>query len=199
MTSTLGSKRYRSGACIFLVAPFCRSGEMRSWRGRASVRLIHKSKIKSLVEDEVMQTTKILRNARRPLRSVVRKLNRWQNPMLAGTISDLSDDEIDEALAHAGLMRKDLFTPNNAIAQYRFRMACMVTALGIDVEQMVKDHWASLKDADFNCSRCTETGRCLRWLEWGRPNAAPTVFCPNAPVFMSIAAEQVDSRRRNSM
>jgi len=147
----------------------------------------------------VNQIMNILRDAHRPFHSIARKLQSWQNPILARTISDLSDDEIDNALALTGLTRKDLFTPKNAIAQYRFRMACMLTTLGINVEQAVREHWAPLKDADYNCSRCTQTGRCLRWLEWGRPNTGPQVFCPNATFFMSIAADQVESRLRDNM
>jgi hypothetical protein len=144
-------------------------------------------------------TSQIVRNARRPVVSIVRELHKWLNPALARTLSDLSDDELDSALTRASLTREDLFTPNGAIAQHRFRMACMLTALGIKVEPTVREHWAALKEADHKCSKCTQTGRCLRWLEWGRPNTAPTVFCPNAPFFLSVAADQVDSRLRDSM
>lgn len=136
---------------------------------------------------------------RRLLRSIADKMCRWQNPVLARTLSDLSDDEIDDALARAGLTRKDLFTAGDTIAQYRARMAYMLATLGIDVEQAVSEHWASLKHADHKCSRCTQTGRCHRWLEWGRPNTGPQVFCPNATFFMSIVADQVESRLRDNM
>ena len=137
--------------------------------------------------------------ASRSLRSIAYKLRRWQNPALARTLSELSDDEIDNALARAGLTRKDLFTPDNAIAQYRFRMGCMLTTLGINVEQTVREHWAPLKDADYNCSRCTQTGQCLRWLQWGRPNTGPQSFCPNTTFFNSMVADQVESRLRDNM
>ena len=136
---------------------------------------------------------------RRLLRSIADKMRRWQNPVLARTISDLSDDEIDNALARAGLTRKDLFTPDNAIAQYRFRMACMLTTLGINIEQAIREDWATLKDADNKCSRCTQTRQCLRWLEWGRPNTGPQAFCPNATFFKLMVADQVESRLRDNM
>jgi len=137
--------------------------------------------------------------ARRPLKSIADKVRRWQNPALARALSELSNDEIDNALLRAGLTRKDLFTAGDAIAQYRVRMAYMLTTLGINVEQAVREHWASLKDADCNCSQCNQTGRCLRWLEWGRPNTGPQGFCPNATFFMSIVADQVESRLRERM
>ena len=137
--------------------------------------------------------------ARRPLRSISDKVRRWQNPALARTLSDLSDDEIDNALVRAGLTRKDLFTAGDSIAQYRVRMAHMLAMLGIDVEQAVREHWASLKDADCNCSQCAQTGPCHRWLEWGRPNTGPQAFCPNATFFMSIVADQVETRLRERM
>ena len=137
--------------------------------------------------------------ARRLLRSIANKVRRWHNPALAQPLSDLSDDEIDDALIRAGLTRKDLFAPNNAIAQHRFRIAQMLATVGIDVGQLVSDDWASLKHADHKCSRCTQTGRCHRWLEWGRPNTGPQVFCPNATFFMSIVADQVESRLRANM
>ena len=128
--------------------------------------------------------------ARRPLRSIVDKMRRWHNPVLARTLSDLRDDEIDDALVRARLTRKDLFAPDDAIAQHRVRMALMLATLGIDVSQVVRGHWASLKHAEQNCARCTQTGLCNRWLEGGTPKNGPQTFCLNATFFMSIGAEQ---------
>lgn len=111
----------------------------------------------------------------------------------------MSDAEIDAALARANLDRGDLFRPGSSIASYRFRMACMLTALGIRSDDAVRDHWNALKEADGKCSRCKETGRCVRWLEWGRPNTAPSVFCPNAALFLSLVDEQTESRAREGL
>lgn len=137
--------------------------------------------------------------ARRLLRSIADKVRRWHNPALARTLSDLTDDEIDDALARAGLTRKDLFVSDNAIAEHRVRIAQMLAALGIDVGQLVSEDWASLKHVDHKCSRCTQTGQCHRWLEWGRPNTGSQAFCPNATYFKSIVADQVESRLRANM
>lgn len=150
-------------------------------------------------EGEMSLTKGILPRPHRPLSTVLRKLREWQNPVLAHPLANLSDDEIDKALSRAGLARQDLFTSSNAIAQYRTKMACMLAALGIKVDEAVTEHWTSLKVADGNCSRCAETGRCYRWLEWGRPNTAPTVFCPNASFFLSVVAEQKEHRLRDCM
>ena len=123
-------------------------------------------------------------------RIVAAKISRWKHPVLAQALSDLSDEEIDRALSRAGLNREDLFTPDNAIAEHRLRMALMLATLGIDEGHAVDKHWKALKQADNNCSRCSQTGRCHRWLEWGRPNTGPQVFCPNTELFMSIVADQ---------
>lgn len=150
-------------------------------------------------EGAMSQAMKILRNAHRSIRSIAHRLRTLRNPILARPISALSDDEIDNALERAGLTRKDLFTPKNAIAQHRTMMAGMLATLGINVEQTVRDRWVNLKEADHICSRCTQTGRCHRWLEWGRPNTGPEVFCPNATLFNEIVADQTESRLRDNM
>ncbi len=150
-------------------------------------------------EDEMSMTKGIQPRPHRPLSKALRKLREWRNPVLAHPLAHLSDDEIDKALSRAGLARQDLFTPRSAIAQYRTRMACMLATLGVKVDEAVTEHWTSLKVADGNCSQCSETGRCLRWLEWGRPNSAPTVFCPNASFFLSVLADQTERRFRDCM
>lgn len=143
---------------------------------------------------------KKLTNAHTSLwKSLTQGLRRWRHPELALPVSCLDDEKIDCALKRAGIARKDLFTPGRTIARYRSRMAAMLAMHGIDVEQAVRNHWPSLKDADGNCARCRETGRCTRWLEWGRPNAGPKVFCPNAALFSSIEQGQVEVRLRANM
>lgn len=133
----------------------------------------------------------------RGARSVVRwfgaRRRRWQHPSLARSQACRRDDEIDAALREAGLARADLFTPANAIAHHRVHMAHMLAAIGIDVPRAVDEYWESLKQADGVCAGCSQTGRCRRWLDWGRANAAPDVFCPNAALFRSIPAEQVSA------
>lgn len=128
--------------------------------------------------------------ARRLARRLAAKRRRWNHPVLARSQEHLSDREIDAALVRAGLERADLFTPGNAIARHRVRMAHMLLAFEIDPERAVREHWEALKQADGHCSRCAQVGRCRRWLEWGGRNGAPQVFCPNAALFAAIAAGQ---------
>lgn len=115
---------------------------------------------------------------------------RRRHPVLARALGNLGDGEIDTALESADLSRADLFTPRNAIAAHRVRMACMLRAFEVDVHDAVARYWDALKRADHNCSRCMEAGRCRRWLEWGGMNDAPLVFCPNAAAFRTLAVEQ---------
>lgn len=127
----------------------------------------------------------------RRLRRKMAALNRrWRNPVLARALGHLKDHEIDSALSDAGLSRAKLFTPRDAIARHRVRMAHMLATLEVDVHDAVDWNWEALKQADQTCSLCREVGRCRRWLEWGRVNDAPQVFCPNAPLFQEIGADQ---------
>ncbi|MGE0611020.1 MAG: DUF6455 family protein [Hyphomicrobiales bacterium] len=132
--------------------------------------------------------------ARKRFRNLRRRLaarhRRHRYPVLARALGSLSDAEIDTALADAGLSRVDLFTPRDAVATHRSRMACMLKMLEVDVVDAVERDWETLKQADHVCSRCAEVGRCRRWLEWGGVNEAPMVFCPNAAAFRALAAGQ---------
>lgn len=125
-------------------------------------------------------------------RWIAARARRRANPTLARSLSHLSDKEIDAGLVRARLSRTDLFKPHDAIAQHRVRMAHMLAALEIDADQAVASHWTELKHADGVCSRCTQAGRCRRWLEWDTHNEAPQVFCPNAPLFALFGADQAN-------
>ena len=127
---------------------------------------------------------------RRFRRKIAVRNRRWRNPVLARALEHLDDREIDSALRRAGLSRAKLLTPRDAIARHRVRMAHMLAALGIDVRDAVERNWDVLKEADRKCSMCREAGRCRRWLDWGRLNDAPQVFCPNAALFQDIGADQ---------
>lgn len=127
---------------------------------------------------------------RRFRRKAAARNRRWRNPILARALGYLDDQEVDSALRCAGLSRAKLFTPRDAIARHRVRMAHMLAALEVDVHDAVARNWDDLKQADHNCSVCTQAGRCRRWLQWGRINDAPRVFCPNAALFLQIGVEQ---------
>lgn len=131
-------------------------------------------------------------------KSLSDRLRRWiavlvrrrRHPLLARTVASVSDDKIDTALARAGVSRAGLFTPKDAIAPHRVYMAHMLVVFGVDVQRAAVEHWIDLKAADGECSACPRRGRCHRWLEWGQLNDAPRMFCANAGLFASIAAQQ---------
>jgi len=130
-------------------------------------------------------------------RKMAARSRRWRNPVLARALGHLDDREIESALRRAGLSRAKLFTPKNAIARHRVRMAHMLDVLGIDIRDAVEWNWDDLKEADRKCLACRDAGRCRRWLECGRINDAPQVFCPNASLFQDIGADQALRKLRH--
>lgn len=105
------------------------------------------------------------------------------------------DAEIDAALARRGLSRADLFKPGTTQAAHRPRIAGMILMHGLSADNLTEDNWPVLKEADHRCAFCPQTGRCGRWLRWGRANDAPRIFCPNALTFAKLAQRQEESRR----
>ena len=143
-----------------------------------------------LMEDSPMKSS-VIQEAVSWIRSAT---GRFRNPVLAGALSRASDDQIDEALKANNMSRADLFRPAHAAAPHRRHMALMLATWGIDIDRATERHWQQLKDAEEKCGRCLNTGRCQRWLEWGRPNTAPNTFCSNAQLWSSIAEEQAAAR-----
>ncbi len=130
----------------------------------------------------------------RPIYQISLARRRLRGGVLAGPLSQAGDKQIDAALKQDRITRTDLFSPSRAIARHRTRLAWMLATWGIDVSRAAREHWQELKAADEQCSRCLNTGRCTRWLEWGQFNAAPMIFCPNAELWSAIALEQATTR-----
>ena len=130
------------------------------------------------------------RIGKRFLHRITALARRYRHPVLARPLTTAGDREIDTALEQAGLARANLFTPADAIAKHRVHMAYMLAARHIDAERATAEYWQELKLADQTCAGCRDTGRCRRWLEWGGPAEAPSVFCPNAALFEVIGAQQ---------
>ena len=130
------------------------------------------------------------RTIRHPIHRFNLATRRLQGDVLVGPLGQAGDGQIDAALKQAGITRTDLFSPSHTVARHRARLAWMLATWGIDAPRAADEHWQELKAADEQCSHCPNTGRCIRWLEWGQFNAAPTVFCPNAELWSAIAAEQ---------
>lgn len=108
----------------------------------------------------------------------------------------LTDEQIDEALGKKNAKRTDLFKPSLGLgnAPHRHRISSMVATHGLSPELLVENHWEELKRADHYCAFCQQTKRCERWLQWGRTNDAPDMFCPNASMFKSLKKRLLELR-----
>lgn len=100
-----------------------------------------------------------------------------------------SDSVIDAALRECGMTRTKLFTPGSAMVPHRERIAAMILMQGLDPETLTRNFWSLLKEAEHRCAHCENAKRCERWLEWGRNNDAPRMFCPNETTFERIKRE----------
>jgi hypothetical protein len=74
-------------------------------------------------------------------------------------------------------------------AARRRLMARMMRHFQADPETMPPRYWGAVREAERVCAHCKSAKRCRRWLDWGRHNAAPRVFCPNAELFESMARD----------
>ncbi|MEM7223844.1 MAG: DUF6455 family protein [Pseudomonadota bacterium] len=102
--------------------------------------------------------------------------------------------EMARMLAEAGVSQAEAQRGKPAGPKHRRRMAAMMGHFGIDPARADPRYWGAIRDAGRVCVNCPTEGRCHRWLNWGRANDAPRVFCPNAALFDEIAS---DARTRD--
>lgn len=102
----------------------------------------------------------------------------------------LTDEELNDLVAEAGLKRKDLFTSFDGNAPHRRLMSGMLTHFGVDREQASQNNWGDLVHAESQCAQCLGAGRCQRWSDGRDTNIAPNIFCPNAALFEFIRSVQ---------
>lgn len=69
-------------------------------------------------------------------------------------------------------------------------MAAMMRHFNFDPARAAPRHQGAVRDAERVCMNCPNVTRCKHWLEWGRHNDAPRVFCPNAALFDDAALHQ---------
>jgi hypothetical protein len=81
-----------------------------------------------------------------------------------------------------------------AIERHHVYMAHMLAAHGIDVDSLTSHQLQSLVLASHVCAHCSNRERCRTWQEWGRANAKPHTFCPNATLFEKFAAAEAADR-----
>ena len=133
----------------------------------------------------------ILSGVGRPMRRLVVLVGRKYALFRLNTgLARFSDAQLDRWVAWAGIGRSDLFTVFKGNATHRRLMARMLTHFNIAPAVASVRCWTTLRDAEDICARCPSTGRCRRWLRWGRRNNAPSVFCPNAGLFRDLESLQ---------
>jgi hypothetical protein len=133
----------------------------------------------------------ILTGVGTPMRRIVSLVARkYAVFRLDGPLGRFSDARLDRWAARAGLARSDLFTPFRGNADHRRLMARMLAYFNVEPAKACASCWQDLRDAEALCARCPNSGRCARWLAWGRRNNAPEVFCPNAALFRELEALQ---------
>lgn len=108
----------------------------------------------------------------------LRRLNR--------DLAGLTNKELADLLAKAGLRRSELFTGFKGNLRHRRLMGQMLSRFDIDRETACEHHWRQLVHAEKACARCRNVEKCRKWLAWGRNNSAPYVFCLNAGLFAQM-------------
>jgi len=99
-------------------------------------------------------------------------------------LARVPDSTIDAALAARGMRRANLFLRRGGnLAPHRHRLAEMLTVFHFSPSDIVARHWRELKQADHDCARCADPGRCERWLRRRGDDDAPRRFCPNVTTF----------------
>ena len=101
-----------------------------------------------------------------------------------------ADPERDRCLREAGITPAELCRAGKSARGFRGRMTAMMRHFRLDPDAAAPRYRGALRDAERVCMNCTTVRRCKGWLEWGRRNDAPRVFCPNAALFDEAAADQ---------
>lgn len=129
-------------------------------------------------------TTAMMKRRLRKLKTGLRRTRARRR--LTRDLAAFSNKDLAGVLAKLGLRRADLFAGRNGNPRHRRRMGRMLEHFDIDRETACEHHWRKLIYADKVCTRCRNVAKCERWLAWGRHNAAPNVFCPNAGLFTQL-------------
>ena len=125
-----------------------------------------------------------LKHRLRRLTAILRR--NWARRRLTRDLAYFTNKDLTDVLTQAGIRRSELFTGFKGNLLHRRLMGRMLERFGIDRETACEHHWRKLVHAERTCAGCPNSGRCQRWLAWGRRNNAPNVFCPNAGLFTQI-------------
>ena len=121
------------------------------------------------------------------MRTVSRRLAGWSAMHPTGYPPD---PERERCLREAGISPAELRSAGKAARGFRGRMTAMMRHFRFNPDAAAPRYHGALRDAERVCMNCTTVSRCKRWLEWGRRNDAPRVFCPNAALFDDAASDQ---------
>ena len=102
----------------------------------------------------------------------------------------LPDCERDRCLREAGITPAEFRSAGKSARGFRGRMTAMMRHFRLDPDAATPRYHGALRDAERVCMNCATVKRCKNWLEWGRRNDAPRVFCPNAALFDEVASNQ---------
>ena len=126
-----------------------------------------------------------------PIHSIMLELRRRHAlRRLSKGLALLTDEELDDLLAEAGIQRKELFTDFDGKAPHRPLMGRMLMRFGVDRGRASQHHWGDLVRAESQCARCLSAGQCQRWFDARHTNIVPEIFCPNAALFNCIRSAQ---------
>lgn len=87
------------------------------------------------------------------------------------------------------MTRADVLVRTRRKASYRLLMVRMLPHFGLDLNRVIQHDWPAMLRAEDRCADCHNRGRCRRWIACQWHNSAPSVFCPNAALFQSLAKE----------
>ena len=137
--------------------------------------------------EKLSRFTPLTADGKRSIYRMARAFRRWDGRgRLSGALTCYTDEQIDRALAKAGMRRADLFAAAKGNARHRRRLGKVVRYFGIDPGPMAEEHWRELKQAERICLYCSKADRCQRWVDGAAPDDGPRNFCRSAALFDAI-------------
>ncbi len=96
------------------------------------------------------------------------------------------DGQLDQVLKDLGIEAAELSTLFRNHPGAPRRLATMLWHLRIEATKKGRKSW-EMRAIERTCSLCETSGKCDRWLAFGR-SEDPNQFCPNAEAFRELVA-----------